>query len=145
MPDQHCNRTLNEGLVIVYRSLPMYLGHAAPWVAYGDERAQQVLDRIVADQKAFVHRLSALLDERRHTTDLGEFPMNFTDLHDLSLTFLVKRLISYQKRDIEALESCARRLADDAEGQSLVEEIIDAARGHLESLESLDGHPATTR
>lgn len=139
------NPLLNEVLVILHRSLPMYLGHAAPWVAYGDEQAQQTLERLVADQKEYVGRLSALLVQRRQTIELGEFPMTFTDLHDLALEFLIKRLIAHQRRDVQAIEACVPRLAGDVEGQVLVEEILGNARGHLEMLEALDGQPAAAR
>lgn len=142
MPDTRNNRTLNEALVLLNRSLPMYLSHAAPWVAYGHDEARHVLDRNVADHKERVRRLTELLNGRRHTIDPGEFPMDFTGLHDVALGYLVKQLIAYQKREIEFLESCARRLAGDAEGQALVEESADASRGQLESLQSIGRQPA---
>jgi hypothetical protein len=145
MPDAHRNRTLNQALIILHRSLPMYLSHAAPWVAYGNDEAISTLDRIVADGKDGVRRLTELLNERRHTIELGEFPMDFTGLHDVAIDFLVKQLVSHQKHQVDFLESCAQRLAADYEGHSLVEEIANRSRRHLDSLQSLERQSLATK
>jgi hypothetical protein len=143
MPQARSNQALNEVLVILDRSLPMYLSDATPWVAYGKEEAKQVLDRIVADDREHVALLTTLLDARRHTIDRGEFPMDFTSLHDLSLGFLIKELIEHQRRDAHAIESRLGRLAGDPEGNALTTKILASARRHLESLESLPRQPAS--
>jgi hypothetical protein len=144
MPDAYTHRTLNEALVILSRSLPMYLSHAAPWVAFGHDEARHALDRMVADHKDAARRLTELLNGRRHTIDPGEFPMDFTGLHDVSIDYLVKQLIAHQKRLAASLERCAQRLAGDHEGQRILEEVANSSRRHLQALESLDRQPAGT-
>jgi hypothetical protein len=135
--DNAANLALNEILVILHRSLPVYLSHAAPWVAHGNEEAHRVLARLVAEKEDHVHRLTELLDSRRHTIDRGEFPMDFTSLHDVSLDFLIKQLIGEQRQSVARIESCERRLAGDREGRSLAAEVLGAAQRHLRWLETL--------
>ena len=136
------NQALNQVLITLHRSLPMYLGFADPWVAYGNEEPRRVLDRMLADNQQYVARLTALLDARRYTIDFGEFPMDFTSLHDVSLEYLLKQLIEQQRRDLRVLETCLSRLTGDAEGRALVEEILASSRRHLHSLEGLTRQPA---
>jgi hypothetical protein len=136
MADQRTNQVLNRLLIVLSRSMPMYLSHAAPWVSYNGDRTRDALDRLVADQKQYVERLTRLLQDRRYTIDPGEFPMTFTDLHDLSLGFLSKRVLDQQRLDVETIERSLQQLQADAEGRALAEEVLDNAREHLQSLKS---------
>jgi hypothetical protein len=135
--DHTANLALNEILVILHRALPAYLSHAAPWVAYGNEEAHRVLARLVAEKEDHVHRITELLDARRHTIDRGEFPMDYTSLHDVSLDFLIKQLIREQRIDVGRIDACERRLSGDREGRGLAAEVLDAAQRHLRWLETL--------
>ena len=130
------NRALNEVLAILEQSLPMYLRFAPPWVGNGEQRTRLAWESVVADRETAIAKLSALLDSRRHTIDHGEFPMDFTSLHDLSLDFLVQQLIEHERRDVDAIATRLSRLSSDPEGQALAGEILVNARHHLESLES---------
>jgi hypothetical protein len=135
--DNAANLALNEILATLHRSLPVYLSHAAPWVAYGNEEAHRVLARIVAEKEDQVHRLTELLDARRFTIDRGEFPMDYTSLHDVSLDFLINQLIRDQRHEVQRIESCERRLAGDREGRVLAAEVLETAQRHLRWLETL--------
>lgn len=128
--------------MILHRSLAVYLADAVPWVAFGETSAREALDRLIADNRQYVTRLSDLLLARRYAADWGEFPMEFTALHDVGLNYLVKQLIHYQRRDISQIERCAAELAGDAEGQALAQEILSTARRHLENFESLQKRPS---
>jgi hypothetical protein len=135
-------RALNRLLTILYRSLPMYLDYACPWTRRGDEKALATLRNIVTDQKQLSTRVAQAVMEIG-PTEIGEFPIEFLDMHDLSLDFLVKKLIEYQKKDIAALEQCAADLSAERKAAALAEEAMGAARGHLESLEELASQPAS--
>jgi hypothetical protein len=135
--DNAANLALNEILVTLHRSLPVYLSHAAPWVAYGNEEAHRVLARIVEEKEDHVHRLTELLDARRYTIGRGEFPMDYTSLHDVSLDFLIKQLIRDQRHEVQRIESCERRLAGDREARVLAAEVLETAQRHLRWLETL--------
>ena len=136
------NQALNQVLIALHRSLPLYLGFADPWVTFGNEEPRRVLSRVVADNQEGVDRLTALLDSRRYTIDFGEFPMNFTSLHDVSLDYLVTQLGEDQLREVQLFESSLERLTDDPEGREVVAEILTRSRRHLHSLEGLKRQPA---
>lgn len=140
--DSNPNTVLNRLLVIIYRSLPIYLADAVPWMHPGDERAKHVLNHIVADYHTYVSRITEMLLASRQRFSFGEYPMAFTDTHDLSLDYLIKEMIDYQKQDVAAIEKCVADLKADATARTLAEELLGNARGHLESLEELLKQPA---
>ena len=136
MSDQQTIDVLNRLMAIHYRSLPMYLSHAPPWKTRGDERAAETLGDVVADQQQMCHRFSAEIQRRGGTIDTGEFPTEYTDMHFLSLDYVLGRLIDAQRQDIAQIESCVAA-APDAEIRALAEESLGMAKGHLDSLEEL--------
>jgi hypothetical protein len=133
---------LSHVLATLYRSLPMYLTQVDPWARHGDVRPREVLATIVADQRRDCHRIAELILDRYSRVELGEFPMEFTDLHFLSLDYLVGELVRHQKQDIATLEQCIVRLEHDPAGRSLTQEVLGSERAHLEMLEELANQPA---
>jgi hypothetical protein len=138
------HQALNRLLTIVYRSLPMYLAHACPWIGRGDEKAVAALGHIVEDQKRLSNRIAGYILETHGTIETGEYPIDFLDTHDLSLDYLITKLVGCQKDDVAAIERCAADLAGDREAAALAEEALGAARGQLETLEELAGQVAKT-
>lgn len=138
------NTALNRLLMIIYRSLPMYLADAVPWMHAGDEKAKHVLNHIVSDYRMYTGRITDLLLSRRRRFTFGEYPMVYTDTHDLSLDYLLSELVDYQKQDVVAIEKCVADLKTDAPARLLAEEVLGNARGHLESLEEVNKQLATT-
>ncbi|HTQ38676.1 MAG TPA: hypothetical protein VMJ32_06595 [Pirellulales bacterium] len=135
MTQSESSAVLNRLFVIIYRSLPMYLADAVPWMHSGDEQAKHVLNHIVADYRMYSGRIAELLLSRRQRVSFGEYPMVFTDTHDLSLDYMISELIDYQKQDVTAIEKCVADLKTDLAARILAEEVLGNARGHLESLE----------
>lgn len=129
--------TLNRLLAIHYHSLPMYMVWATPYRQAEDDTSWQTIGQIVADQKQLSARIVELIDERGGRVDSGDFPITFTGSHDLSLGFLVRRLLQWQKDTVQAIQQCYEALADDPIAQGLADECLGAAKGHLESLEEL--------
>ena len=58
-------------------------------------------------------------------------------MNDLSLEFLIQRVIKSEREDITAIEDCAQHLAVDAEAKALYQEALGMAKGHLETLEEI--------
>jgi hypothetical protein len=133
---------LNRLLAIGYRSFPMYLTDAAPWTHEGDEKATEVLENIVADQKGMVQRIGEFILDSGWRVETGEYPMEFTDTHFLSLDFLLKELVRYQRGDVAAIERIVSQLGDDRVARELAEETLGMERAHLEALEALVSQPA---
>jgi hypothetical protein len=140
MLDRQTVAALNRLFITIYRSLPMYLTYAAPWSHRGDERIEETLRHIVADHKALCARIAQFLQEQQAPLNTGDYPMGFTDLHDLSLDYLVSRLVRCQRQDIAAITGCVQDLKAQAAARTLAEEALGAARAHLESLEQLAAH-----
>ena len=84
---------LNRLLEIEYRSFPMYLADASPWTTQHDESAAGALKNIVADQQAMSQRIGELIINLGGRIEPGEYPMQFTDTHFLSLEYLLKELL----------------------------------------------------
>jgi hypothetical protein len=137
MTNARAYAVLNRLLTIVYRSLPMYLTDASPWIHAGDEKPLKALRRIVDEQQQLSNRIANHIMEHYGPANPGEFPPAFPDTHDLSLDYLMGKLVICQKRDVEAIERCVAALVSDRRGQALAEEALGSARGHLETLEEL--------
>ncbi len=136
MAEPEIYRALNRLLTILERSMPMYLSYASPWVRRGDSKAVTALEAIVEQQRKLAERVAELVLQRG-PINLGEFPVEFYDTHDLSLDYLLSRLVDYQRRDVAALERCVDDLQSDRPSAAVAEEALGAARGHLEILEEL--------
>lgn len=140
---------LNQLIALSYRSLPMYLRYASPWRSDRTEPVWRTVEYMLIDQEALVARAAALVQELDGRIDTGEFPMEFTGMHDLALDFLLRRLIHYQRRDVERLAQLAQQAASgevDRRARDLVQEALGSARAHLEALEALargDSPPAS--
>jgi hypothetical protein len=128
---------LNRLLEIEYRSFPMYLGDASPWLGDGDEPAAEALANIVADQRAMSQRIAGMVLDLGGRIAPGEYPMQFTDTHFLSLDYLLKELHYYQRQDIADIERLVASLAGHRAAHELAEEALGAERAHLEAIEAL--------
>ncbi len=137
MLDRRTTTALHRVFITIYRSLPMYLTYASPWTHRGDEPIVDVLRHIVADHKAICERIAQYLQEHQVPVDTGDYSMGFTDLHDLSLDYLVSRLIRCQQQDIAVIAAGVSELASVPAAKTLAEEALGAARAHLEALEGL--------
>jgi hypothetical protein len=126
---------MNRLLVLHQRSLPMFLTYASPWTASHDEQALEALRHLVEDQKRLAGQIADYMLERRWRMDPGEFPLEFTGLHDVSLDYLWPKLIDAQRRDIREIQASIAGLNSDPYARALAEEALGSAKGHLESLE----------
>ena len=136
------HEVLNRLLTILYRSLPMYLTYALPWTHRGDEQAVKVLEHIVEDQRQLSTRLAQYIMDHYGATELGDYPLDFPDLHDLAFDYLIGKLLACQKADVAAIEDCVAQLQKDRQAAALAEEALGSARGHLETLEELAAQAA---
>lgn len=128
---------LNRLLAIHNRSLPMYLNSAPPWISRSDEKAREVLNNVVADHRQSVENLGRAIIAAGKPVNMGEYPMLFTDIHDLSMAHVLRELIRSQKQDIQTIVDCVQELEEDPPNRNFAEECLGAAKGHLEALEGL--------
>jgi hypothetical protein len=128
---------LNRLVAILNRSLPMYLSDARPWMGERDEAAQKRLAQIVTDQKALVDRLARMILDLGDAVDRGEYPMEFTGQHDLSLDYLLGQLVLGQQQDVTQMEQCVQQLPSNTMERALAGDALAQSKRHLETLQQL--------
>ena len=128
-------RTLNQLLAIHGGSLPMYLTSAPPHRGFGDEKVWEALTNVIDDQKLMMEKLSDHIEELGGTPFHGEFPMDFTGMHDLSMDHILKTVVERQKCEIEWIEHLSGSLESSSKANALAREALGASKAHLQSLE----------
>ena len=129
--------TLNQLLAILCRSFPQYLKFSRPYVPPGRSDVAETLDTVAADQDVLVDRITRMQIDAEAPIHTGDFPMEFTDLHDLEIDFLVGAAIAYQQKDIETIAGIVEQLQSAPAAKSIAEESLGMAKGHLASLKEL--------
>jgi len=128
---------LNRLLAMLERSCPQYLRWAEPYVPAGRERALDTIKSIGEDQDSLAERVSQQILRLGGLLDTGEFPMEFTDTHDLGIDFLIDECVGYQQQDIAMLESLAATPQLSSAVQALVGDALALGKRHLEALKGL--------
>jgi len=135
---------LQQLLVLVRRSFPQYLQYSRPYVPAGRASVLETVESIVTDQEVLAERISWMLIDAEAPPRSGEFPMEYTDLHDLNIEYLINTAIAYQRQDINAIGDLAEQLQLAPAAKSLNEEALGMAKGHLDSLQQLVQQPAAS-
>lgn len=139
------NAVLNRLLIMHHRSLPAYLSYAVPWLHRDNEAALEVLQSIAEDHRALVDLLGEMIIGEGGTVAYGHFPLRYSALHDLSLDYLVTRLVEFEKQLIPQISECAEQLWTNPAAQAVALESLGEAKGHLQSLEELTQRPPDVR
>ena len=129
---------LNRLLALHHRSLPQYLCSATPWTTASDSQAIQVLREIAEDQRWIADQIGAMILSEAGRPNMGEYPMSFTGLHDLSLQHLVGEVTVRQRKEIESIQECVDQLSHAPAARAVAENALGAAKGQLQNLEELD-------
>jgi bacterioferritin (cytochrome b1) len=128
---------LNRLLAIHERSFVQYLAYARPYVPPGREDLLEALAAMDNDQDVMAARISHMIIDGGGLPRSGEFPMEFTDMHDLSVDFLLQAAVQYQRYDVEAIGEIVDRLTTEPAARSVAEEALGMAKGHLDTLREL--------
>lgn len=128
--------TLNRLLAIHCQSISNYLTQTSPWSAGPSDRSREALDHLVKDQQWLIDRIARYIDQLGGNPDPGH-RRDLTSLNDLSLDFLIQRVIESQHDDIHAIENCVESLEQDVEARGLAQQALGIAKGHLETLEEI--------
>jgi bacterioferritin (cytochrome b1) len=145
MPSPDTISVLNRVLEILERSFPQYMRYARPYVPPGREIIMQTIEQIVSGQDALAERVSQHIFESSGLPDHGDFPIEFTDTHDLAIDFLLQEAIDCMRQDIADLQECVDALRLAPAAQSLASEALGMTKGHLELLQkqTTDGKAST--
>jgi hypothetical protein len=102
---------------------------------------REAIQAIVTDQNGIVDRVSQMLVDADFPPRAGEFPMEYTDKHDLSIDYLLLAAVGYQQQDIAAIAKMVEALRTAPAAKSLAEEALGMTKGHLDTLEELAAAP----
>src|SRR5690606_9565980 len=109
-----------------------------PWLREGENRAIEVMQRIVEDQEQLGARIGQHILEHYGPIELGSFPLDFPDTNNLAFDYLLGKLVACQRQDVASIERYVTQIrGGDFEARALAEEALGAARGHLESRDEL--------
>jgi len=128
------NHILNRVLAMLCKSFPQYLMYSRPYIPRSRQEVLDTMEMIASDQSMLAERISQQVAEAGGLPQMGFFPMEFTDTHDLNINHLLREAIRYQREEIAALESCRDQLSLAPTARALVEEAVGMAKGHLETL-----------
>jgi hypothetical protein len=103
---------------------------------------RETLAYVVTAQTAMAERIGEFLWESGQPVDFGEFPLAYTALHDLSCDYLLRKLLEAQTRMVAEIQECVEALRLAPLAQTLAQEALGEAKGHLDSLRELRTQPA---
>jgi hypothetical protein len=130
---------LNRLLRMVSCSLSMYLESAKPWSTADHRAARTALARLAADQRLFAGRIAAAIIAYGGQPEAGAFPTEFAALNDVSLDYLLDKIVDGLRADVAFAEHCAVELADVSGAREVVAELLGNLQGHLELIEEVVG------
>jgi hypothetical protein len=133
---------LNRLLAIHCKSFPQYLRWSRPHVPPGRGDELAALEAVAIDQDVMGDRISRMIVDGDALPRSGEFPMEFTDLHDLDIDYLLRLAVRYQQQDVTAIQELVERLHTAPAAKAIAEESLGMAKGHLDTLRELTKSPA---
>lgn len=143
MPEQNHSDVLNGLLVRLYRSLLQYgVECCSAWTSDAAAHEQQALEEMAMRQRESVGRLVDLLTSRGLVVDFDNYP-DYSELHYVSLKFLLGKLVENQQQVIAALEAGVARLGHDREAVELVSEVLAAEKANLARLRDMASAKST--
>src|SRR5436190_167089 len=137
MPSNDSITVLNRVLAILERSFPQYMRYARPYIQAGRENIMQTIEQITASEDALAERVARQVFEAGGLPDHGEFPIEYTDTHDLSIDFLVCEAIDNLQQNVKDLQQCVDDLRQAPAAQTLAAEALGMTKAHLEMLQPL--------
>lgn len=136
MPDPQHNAELNDLLVQAYRSLLQYTVECWPWSDPEAQAEQDLITQLAVGQRDVVGRMAELLDRRQQTVDFGTYP-DWSELHFVSLDFLLGKLIDDEQQLVAAIERAEPAIKPDPQASTLVFELLHGERQILAKLREL--------
>jgi hypothetical protein len=136
MADIQHNARLNGFIISLGRSLLQYADECWPWVGSSEAETQQLLRRLADLQRQEVSAIVELLDQREWTIDFGSYPTDYTDLHFVSLDYLLSRIIAGEQANVADLEEAVHACIDDPQAVAVLKEVLSTEQRLVERLTS---------
>ena len=124
---------LNRLFVLLHRSLLQYLGECSPWTAEDSRQSDTLaaLRDIVTRQEQDETLLADVLTDSGWVIDCGGYSTSFTDLHYVSLKYLLKQVVLSQTDIVKEFEAASQKYSDMPLLQTVANnerEILNSAR-----------------
>lgn len=124
---------LNSLFVLLHRSLLQYLGECSPWTAEDSHQGETLaaIRGIVTRQEQDETLLADVLNDSGWVINCGGYSTSFTDLHYVSLQYLLKQVVVSQTEIVKAFEAAAQKYPDTPLLQTVANnerEILNTAR-----------------
>jgi hypothetical protein len=126
---------LNDGLILLYRSLVQYAAECWPWSNAAE--LETAVRGIAAEQMDSIEQINQLLVQRGEYVELGAYPTEYTDLHYVSLKYLLRQMSRNQHDVIAGLQAACSAATDDTEAAALLKSVCTQAEKHLRTLQDL--------
>ena len=129
---------LNRVLRDLSSCFVQYVGECWPWTAIGSDgdKLQAVIRQCVARQLQSIERIAEHLAARQSRVEYGRFSTEFTDLHYVSLQFLVKQLVAAQMRLVESLDRTVTMLPSGDAAREILEAVRRNEHENLSALQA---------
>jgi len=114
---------LNAALSRIHRTLLQYVAECWPWTEQSETRT--AIESAVQIQRRHVQALYQFLDQARATIDWGVYSTDFTDLHFVSLKYLLTQIVKNQMSLVNDLQRIVAALPPETPAAQLVRNILD--------------------
>jgi hypothetical protein len=126
------------------RSFLQYVRDAFPWTTAGELATLAKLQGLIGEELEAAGTIAEFLARHRQgLPPVGTYPMNFTSLNFVSLDHLLPILLREERKSLADRE---RDFAEeqDSEAQTILRNIVNLKRRHLQTLEEMAAaHPDT--
>ncbi|MEO1994486.1 MAG: hypothetical protein ABGZ17_04350 [Planctomycetaceae bacterium] len=124
---------LKQLLITVARSFLQYADEACLW----SSSAAPHLAKLAAGQRQDVVRIVTHLQQFAPGVEFGTYPTSYTDLHFISLEFLVHQLVRNQTGLVNQIEGLLGAAIEDASESSLLADMLSNEREILDGIKQL--------
>jgi hypothetical protein len=140
MAEQNQNEILNRVVARLYRCLLQYAMECWAWTSDAETPGveppeQKAVEQMAARQREFVARLADLITQRGAAVDFGNYP-DFSEMHYVSLDYLLGKLIADEQKLISELEAAHPALSD-ATARGLLSEVLASEKDNLVRLRGM--------
>jgi hypothetical protein len=119
------------------RSLLQYVRDSFPWTTPGDDEGLKRLHDLAAEEETQLAALGRFFTHNHRALPYpGSYPSSFTTINFISLEYLRKLLVDYQRQAIADVEA-KLPLVHDPEARAQIQALLKLKRAHLTALEHL--------
>ncbi|MCA8996341.1 MAG: hypothetical protein KDA80_05145 [Planctomycetaceae bacterium] len=140
------NAELNGLLIDLGRSLLQYVGEAWPWINDDADAAarRQTIRGLVARQQECAAALGRLLDQRDWPVDNGAYPTEYTDLHYVSLDYLLAELVRHESAVLSEIQGARSICSGDEAADVLLAQVAESQQAIVAELTELANGKSVT-